>query len=44
MKTYMEPIVDLLKLENEDVLTTSLTGGNDNGMEDIFGQEDDQMV
>ena len=33
MKIYEEPIVTLLKLEPEDVLTSS---DNDNVMDDIF--------
>ena len=32
MKTYNSPVVDLLYLENEDVLTLS----NDKGLGDIF--------
>ena len=32
MKSYIAPVVDLLYLENEDVLTLS----NDKGMSDIF--------
>ncbi len=39
MKAYIEPLVDLLKLENDDVLTNSLTGGDDNGAGDIFPEE-----
>ena len=36
MKNYVEPIVNLLYLDNEDVIRTSA----DPGASDIFGEEE----
>ena len=37
MKNYVEPIVNLLYLDSEDIIRTSID--NDNCESDIFGEE-----